>query len=195
MLAVLSLTIQTNGQTPPSQPATRATTAPASRPSKSLIEALMPLSPAATAFDLIAAGADVNERGWDGRSSALYYAVRRRDALPIVQLMVEKGADVKARCIGGCTPLHNACQFGSAEVVEYLISKGADVNAKDDFGYTPMHWVVMGGWRLDRPPIIRTLVQHGADINAVSDRGETPLRMSELEIRRPDNVLRGLGAK
>jgi len=132
-------------------------------------------------LDMIAGGADVNDRGGD-RSTPLYYAAfprpNGRSTLPVVKALVERGADVNARCIGGFTPLHAACQGGPPDVVAYLISKGADVNAKDDVGITPLHVIAAqegdAATRADRIAVIRCLVAHGAALNPVDSDGRTP---------------------
>ena len=67
----------------------------------------------------------------------------------VVELLIEKGADVNAKNDVGWTPLHNAAfsrytrkrRFtvkGYKEIAELLISAGADVNAKDKNGKTPL---------------------------------------------------------
>jgi ankyrin repeat protein len=99
--------------------------------------------------------------------------------LPIVKGLVERGADVNARCIGDSTPLFVACERGSPDLVAYLISKGADVNVKEKGGATPLHAAVShddraAGGRADQIAIIRCLVDHGVDLNAVDNRGHTP---------------------
>jgi ankyrin repeat protein len=160
-----------------------------------LIKAIVMGEPTAKILEMIEAGADVNDRG-GGKSTALYYAASMPDRLrvrasqpgayetlhrpmfPIVQALVERGADVNARCIGGTTPLLAACDCGSPERVAYLISKGADVNAKEQGGATPLHAaagsVDQAPVRGDLIAIIRTLVAHGADVNAVDNHGDTP---------------------
>src|ERR1039457_3059798 len=48
----------------------------------------------------------------------------------VVQLLLDRGADVNARDRDGKTALHGASRFGHREVVELLLEKGIDVNAK-----------------------------------------------------------------
>jgi ankyrin repeat protein len=49
----------------------------------------------------------------------------------IVQLLLEKGADVNAKNKYGRTALIYATERGYTEIVQLLLEKGADVNAKD----------------------------------------------------------------
>jgi ankyrin repeat protein len=196
VLLVLSLGCRNDPQPSPSspvrEPASRiaATTTSVSRPP--LIEAIISRQPLASVLAMIASGADVNASY--GGMTALHYAVGAQPAygqsmLPVVQAMVERGADLKARGIGGFAPLHVACQSNRLDVVEYLISKGADVNAKADFrGITPLHVAVC---RDDenapgKEAIMRLLVARGAEINALNEGGETP---RDWALWRGDNSL------
>jgi hypothetical protein len=179
--------------------------APASQPALSpLIHALVEHEPVAAVMDLIVAGADVNARDKQGRSTALYYAALRLDRdgamLPVVKAMVERGAEVNARCIGGCTPLYAACEASSLQVVDYLVSRGADVNARDDHGVTPLHAAAGRDPRHPREQrmaIIRLLVARGADVNAVDKRGETPRDWAAEVAEDPaaDTLLGELGGR
>jgi ankyrin repeat protein len=51
-------------------------------------------------------------------------------------LLLEKGADPRARKSDGTTPLHLASSREEAEVVRLLLKHGADVEAEDDYGRT-----------------------------------------------------------
>jgi len=63
--------------------------------------------------------------------------------LEVVQLLVERGANVSAQDVLGWTPLHVAAGNGHSDVVEFLIGKGVDVNAKDRYGRTPLHYAAL----------------------------------------------------
>ena len=91
----------------------------------------------ALALRLISEGANLEATDEHG-STALWFAVNAGTPnMDIVRALVEHGANVNARCIGGATPLHGAAEFGTPEVVRYLIDHGADPLARDDCGDTP----------------------------------------------------------
>ena len=64
-------------------------------------------------------------------SGPLYMATQNRH-LPVVQYLLDQGADVNKSADGGTTPLHAAAHFSHAEVVTCLMKWGASLNAKDD---------------------------------------------------------------
>lgn len=54
------------------------------------------------------------------------------------KLLVDAGANVKAKDINGLTPLHYAAGVGKFDIVKYLVEKAkADVNAIDNDGKKP----------------------------------------------------------
>jgi ankyrin repeat protein len=62
-------------------------------------------------------------------------------SIEVVELLVLKRANVKARDHDGRTPLHGAIVRGAraCDVARLLLSVGANPNAPDNFGYTPLH--------------------------------------------------------
>lgn len=71
----------------------------------------------------------------------IYVTAALAQSLEVVELLVGKHADVRARDSDGRTPLHGAIVRGvrACDVARALLAAGADPNAADNFGYTPIH--------------------------------------------------------
>jgi hypothetical protein len=67
--------------------------------------------------------------------------------VPLIKLLLERGADVKAKDTRGMTPLMMAAasEFQNEEVVRILIAAGSDVNAKAEDGQTVASWAAKWG--------------------------------------------------
>ncbi|EED22542.1 Pfs, NACHT and Ankyrin domain protein, partial [Talaromyces stipitatus ATCC 10500] len=109
---------------------------------------------------------DVNKTGAidqvDGsRTTALQWACEQ-GRLEIVQLLLEKGADVNAKGGGYGNALQAAAERGHLKIVQLLLEKGADVNAQGG-GYGNALQDAAEGGHLD---IVQLLLEKGADINA-----------------------------
>jgi ankyrin repeat protein len=107
---------------------------------------------------LIEKGADVryNHKGF----TVLMAAVEGVDRA-VVQLLLAKGADVKAKNRVGWTALHAAAVAGDRAIAEDLLAHGADVNASETLqGRTPLLWAAAGG----RTDLVKLLLDHGADV-------------------------------
>ena len=89
----------------------------------------------------------------------------------IVQLLLEKGADVNAKDNDGRTALMFAAEKGHTEIVQILLKKGADVNAEDEYGGTALMIAAENG----HTEIIKLLLEKGADVNAKDWYGKTAL--------------------
>jgi ankyrin repeat protein len=92
----------------------------------------------------------------------------------IIQLLLEKGANVKAVTVNGRTPLHVAAAQGHKGAVELLLDHGADLEARDHFRWTALHVAA----RESKFYTIQLLLEKGADVNAVDGRGWTLLQIS-----------------
>jgi ankyrin repeat protein len=87
----------------------------------------------------------------------LHFAVSRGDK-NIVEILIEKGADINAKRNDNNTALHFAARRGSRDIVEFLLEKGADLSFKDNLGYTPLGWARKQGYNR----VIALLLEHGA---------------------------------
>ena len=70
----------------------------------------------------------------------LCFALLWSQAEPVVQYLIEKGANIEAKDQRERTPLHEACQKGNLSIVQYLIEKGANIEAKENNQQTPLHY-------------------------------------------------------
>ncbi len=59
--------------------------------------------------------------------------------LEVVQLLLDKGADISVANAGGWTPLNSAANSGHLEVVQLLLDKGADYNAQSESYGNTLH--------------------------------------------------------
>jgi ankyrin repeat protein len=76
---------------------------------------------------LLARGAKVDSKDAKHQQTALMWAAAEGHA-PVVEMLIELGADFKARLASGMTPLLFAVREGHSDVVRALLKAGADVN-------------------------------------------------------------------
>jgi ankyrin repeat protein len=111
--------------------------------------------------------------------------------MPMVKLLVEKGADVNAQASSGATPLFWAVMREQRDELQYLIDHGANVNAADAYGDTILGMVL----HMQYTSMIQILLDHGADVNAVDQSGHRPLSFAlSMDDHRWADVLKKHGA-
>ena len=110
-----------------------------------------------SALKMIEHGADIEAKDADAGGSVLHFAVMK-GRLPIIDLLVTRGADINSRTRTGTTPLHTAVFYGQLPVVDYLAAKGADVNARSASGTTPLQLAISAR----KEPIAARLRELGA---------------------------------
>ena len=83
---------------------------------------------------------------------------------PMAELLLARGADVRARNRRGAEPLHYAADanhwdpVAQADIIGYLVSVGADPDARDGSGVAPLHRAV----RTRSEAAVRALLEAGA---------------------------------
>lgn len=90
---------------------------------------------------LLGAGADVQTKDandWTALFKACHNPELDAGFAPVVQALVDAGADVNARIFYGITPLMLAAGGGEAAVCEVLLNAGAEVKAANDGGRTAL---------------------------------------------------------
>ena len=121
---------------------------------------------------LAAFGNDVNAVNKHGDTALHLAAAGGWGGIETVQFLVDKGADVNAKCNNGSTALGIAVGHEDIEIVKFLISKGADVNVMPKHGAFTMLHIAAAKANIE---IIELLVSAGADVNAANTSGYTPL--------------------
>ena len=119
---------------PPPQPVAAT---PAARPARQGLHEAIARGDYGTGLKLIEDGADINEKDPGTGASPLHYAVMK-GKLPMIELLISRGADIASRTKTGTTPLHTAALYARLEAAELLIAAGADVNAQSASGATPL---------------------------------------------------------
>ncbi len=95
----------------------------------------------------------VSDQGWP-----LLMIACQHGSQPIVELLLNAGADVNAKNYSGEVALDYAALHGHKEIVQILLDHHADVNVKNDAGATPLSAATSAG----KSDIADLLKQHGA---------------------------------
>jgi len=112
-----------------------------------------------TTDDLVNYGVD--EDGKD-EATALLPTATKEGKVKVVQLLLERGADINSRNANNQTPLGEAATLGNIDVVRLLIERSAEVDSCGRWGWTPLH--IASEW--GHLEVSRILVDHGANLNA-----------------------------
>lgn len=107
-------------------------------------------------------------------TSPLIQALKTGD-LPMVQSLLERGADLKGKDADGNSALMLATLYGTPEIMKSLLDKSADPNDRNKAGATALMWALEN---LDK---VRLLVDRRANVNDradVTQSGSSPLMMA-----------------
>jgi hypothetical protein len=104
-------------------------------------------------------------------SDMLFEGVLERGAdLPVIEVLLEGGADCNHQAANGETPLIGAASLGAEEVGLRLLEAGARPDGRGIFGATALHWAAHLG--LDR--LVAGLITADADVNLKDTRYDSP---------------------
>ena len=119
---------------------------------------------------LLASGADVNAKAGNthGQTALMWAVAERNDR--VARVLVEHGADVRARSTAGFTPLLFAAREGDLGSARMLLAAGADVNEAAADGSTALLAATVRG----HTELAEVLLERGADPNA-NGAGYAPL--------------------
>lgn len=142
-------------------------------------------------------------------NARLLFDAAGQGALSVIRALLDAGADVHARVLGGALPLHAVSRHGRIEVAALLLERGAAVAAREDvYDSTPIGWAHHGGklelreYLLDRTDDVFDLATWGrleqlervlggnpALATARRARGLTPLHRLDPESERTAPVI------
>jgi len=123
---------------------------------------------------LIQYGADVNSKNRYATVYPLFEiltSAKIENPFPLVQLLIDNGADIKVIDSFGNTILHYAIEKELIELIEFSISLGCNINytGRHDKD-TPLHYAYFQ----KNKKIIDYLIDHGADKDALNIYSKTP---------------------
>lgn len=91
--------------------------------------------------------------------------------LDVVELLIDRSADVDGRTLTNSTPLRAAAYDGRLDIVSCLVENGADVNARNNFENTPLMVACYNG----HMSVVTYLIKKGADMDLQDKQGNTVL--------------------
>ncbi|KAL7941496.1 ankyrin repeat-containing domain protein [Trichoderma barbatum] len=126
---------------------------------------------------LLGEGADINAGAGLFEGTPLHAASRGVDDNPLIQHLIELGAEIDETKKGGMTPLHVAADKGKPTNIQLLVSKGANMEARDKWGCTPLLSTIQYVYARNKE-CLRLLIRLGADVNAADNTGRTSIHLT-----------------
>ncbi len=148
------------------------------------------------AEELVAAGADPNEKDRTVQSPYLIATSEVGDDPALLEVLLDAGADVDSRDSFNGTGLIRAADRGYPRIIERLLETDIEVNHVNRLGWTALHEaIVLGDGGPAYVEVVRLLVTAGADVN-LPGNGVRPLtQATERGYSEIADVLRAAGAQ
>lgn len=125
-----------------------------------------------------------------GRTPASYASMNGRGA--VLELLIERGAEVDSEDCEGRTPLSIAAAMGHEAVVWLLLRNGADIDLEDRHDQTPLSHASENG----HEALVRLLLEEGAEADLEDCDRRTPLSFAaEMGYEAVVRLLLGNGAE
>ncbi|KAI5815999.1 hypothetical protein BZA77DRAFT_344514 [Pyronema omphalodes] len=119
-------------------------------------------------------------RGSHSISSSYLDGPAINEATAIMQMLLEKGADIEARDNNGFSPLCQAARDGKVGMVQLLLEKGADPECQCNCGRTPLAWAA----RMENEGVVQLLLEKCANPSSKDKDWSTGCCYKESELHR-----------
>lgn len=146
---------------------------------------------------LIYEGSDVNVFSKAGKIGILNMASYNGE-LGIIQLLLERGADINFQNSGGVSPLASAILGDHLDIVEFFVQRGCNIELRTVMGKTPLLIVCASSERYNKNSydIVSVLLDAGAKMDVVDNSGNSPLSYSrKLKNTKIEALLLKYGAE
>lgn len=105
----------------------------------------------------------------------MHTAAGMAHALPYMQLLHSKGAQISERSDADFEPLYYAASCEAADIVDWLLEMGANKDSRSPGRKTPLHKAAEFG----RTGCVQVLLKAGANPNAKDAQGRTPADVAD----------------
>jgi ankyrin repeat protein len=134
----------------------------------------------------LASGISVNNADSIHQATALH-AAAAVGHIRLIELLIDKGADLNALDRRGITPLIIACATGQISSAKALIKAGADISIKPALAPTALIVAIQTG----NAQLVETLLLAKANVDQSDIFGTTPLQAALLTKR--ENIIKQVG--
>ncbi|KAJ5982719.1 hypothetical protein N7451_012819 [Penicillium sp. IBT 35674x] len=119
------------------------------------------------------------DQGLDPSTMGAIHHAAVRGSKAIVEVLLNRHADVDAANPVGQTALHCASRNGFADIVALLLERHTNVNCVDENGQTALHAAAAQGYE----DIVKILLNAGANVDLEDLDGDTAFNFAELTPR------------
>ncbi len=121
--------------------------------------------------------------------NVIHFAAQGNKPWPIAYFREEHSMSLDEKDDDGNTPLHWACNFGSAIAAEFLLKWTDALNERNNLGLTPLHLAVNCAIASDNVRLAKILLFAGADRQVQDNKGQRPIDLvRKAETERKYNI-------
>ncbi|CAL8070112.1 unnamed protein product [Orchesella dallaii] len=113
----------------------------------------------------------------------LFKAIEKEGDEPLLNALIEFGADWTIRNKKRDTPLHNAAYYNNLHAVKLFIRLNCDVNAKNVCGETPLHKAIISYFKPSHD-VINELIINGANPLIKNNYKKSPVDFANERVEK-----------